>query len=755
MKASASIDARSPIAFGFKDVMQTPPTRTSHVSTIKLALAIARQSGATELDYINQKRLATLMKHSPTTPFQRLTPRRGLPVIKAVDLVENDEECTDTTHSLSEASITGAPLYPSSPEETARLSESISTLSSTSTRDNSLHSQEHGIKAKINLYENMTNNAAGKPRPTFKQYNCPDDFDHKLYPTMKLRDTNSESQDQPYQQEISEQIVSDVSLSPGQSLSLPNGSGKQRKVSYRIRFTAPGQDNREETMDHNENDGFNTPAKNCGGIRGVRGYNRSNNWFTLSDAELNSVNKDKCNCDDCHKVEQTTANNEETVDEESDDMSESSYNDFDRPPDVWITPIKSKDGSQKWIAKRVWDIEDKDDEEPEYEVDHSCLMRGVRGLMGIPEEMGLIPEEWEVNVDVRNPWEIATSDDAAPILPNRDTNDFATRARKEEKFCNQLLGAVDFPHLELRPEESSYHSEESSPYDSESYASFISLIDYIDFNDSDTSCLESIPTHGSNDDLYQLKSDDEMEQEFGSNQVPHQFSDLLKLSNHCKRGFGRPDEWIRPHDDFEDIPGYQTVWENHQKGFPTCRDCDSPNDTDDGISQSSEDTKLNNHNERGFGRPDDWIRPQEMYEESSECSRSEFAKRYEFGRSNTCVHQDDSSGASTERRSCGSPLVSRTFREKSARRCSPTYISPLRRNKVTLEDYLDFHNSEHTKHMLEDLDGHTSVTRETSKTSSSRYESEEEFKPRTGTLDKNGSVQYDDQEMNVKVWWNI
>ena len=337
----------------------------------------------------------------------------------------------------------------------------------------------------------------------------------------------------------------------------------------------------------------------------------------------------------------------------------------------------------------------------------------------------------------------------APILPIRERNELDAQFEEQpsvlvnkHKFCKQLLGAVDFPHLEKSVEKQQVENEEftdqSSSNDSESYASFISLVDYIDFSDSDTSHLASIPTYGSDDNSYQWKTDDESEEGLTSNLARQPFSDVLKLSNHCQRGFGRPDEWIRPHDTVDDMPESQKQWKGHRS---VCWS-DSSHHADD----DSEDSKCNHHSERGFGRPDDWVRPRELYEESSECSRSETAKRNSHGE-RTWMQQIDSPEASTERRSCGSPLAPRTLHDKSSRE------SPLGRNKgrdsssgrVTLDDYLEFHS------------GHTSEkSEETSKTSSTEYDSEEDSMPRTPqTLEKNGSVQYDDEELNIKLWWHV
>merc|ERR1711907_452511 len=39
----------------------------------------------------------------------------------------------------------------------------------------------------------------------------------------------------------------------------------------------------------------------------------------------------------------------------------------------------------KWIVKRVWDLEEKDAEEPQYEIKNSDLAKGVQDLLGVPE----------------------------------------------------------------------------------------------------------------------------------------------------------------------------------------------------------------------------------------------------------------------------------------------------------------------------------------------------------------------------------
>ena len=453
------------------------------------------------------------------------------------------------------------------------LSISFSTFSLFSQRDSSNKSQGQGIKGKIDLYEEMSHTNSHKNRGTIKSLSSPGEFDCNLYPNMKLRAGYLNDSDQYCDPEDSEQAFDDVSLSPGHNLSLPKGTGKHRKVSYRIRFAIPENSNR-TAKDYRNRDEERSLQKATttggGGISGICGYNRSNNWVSWRESESNHKTI-ICNgdCGDSDILGKNEVQCTTVVDDESETKSDTGFCcDFYRPPDVWVTPIKSKDELQKWIAKRVWDFEYRDDEELEYEVDHSCLMRGVKGLMRIPEEMGLIAEDWQVNLDERDPWEMTASNDTAPNLPKKtrddsrhrfsvkqifDVNgqceDSASVPLDEDIFYNQLMRVVDFPHLEESehsrntedPTESP--SDQSSVSDANSNTSFISLVDYLDFDGSDTSSVSvSLPTNGMDNDSNQFPSEDKPEQQVSKlsrpNEECQESSDSLKAFNHNKRGYG-------------------------------------------------------------------------------------------------------------------------------------------------------------------------------------------------------------------------
>ena len=83
-------------------------------------------------------------------------------------------------------------------------------------------------------------------------------------------------------------------------------------------------------------------------------------------------------------------------------------------PDVWITPLKSFDAKCRWKVKRVWDVEDVDDEEEEYSVDHEDLMETIKSLLGVPEQFGQTSEEWDVKIDSDSPWEVDGTKDSPP-----------------------------------------------------------------------------------------------------------------------------------------------------------------------------------------------------------------------------------------------------------------------------------------------------------------------------------------------------
>lgn len=95
-------------------------------------------------------------------------------------------------------------------------------------------------------------------------------------------------------------------------------------------------------------------------------------------------------------------------------------------PDVWIAPLQSVDGDRKWKVKRVWDVDDIDDAESEYEVDQLDLMSSIRDLLGVPDDLGATYSEWKVDIDESNPWETSAAKVVPPLLPRKPIFTFET-----------------------------------------------------------------------------------------------------------------------------------------------------------------------------------------------------------------------------------------------------------------------------------------------------------------------------------------
>jgi hypothetical protein len=252
----------------------------------------------------------------------------------------------------------------------------------------SVEQEQRGIKDKIHLYESI---AAHKSRDlSFLGYGGDGDS-----LTMKLRRTYLD--DSNRSNDDSSEVLADLSLSPaGQSLPQPAGC---RRISYRIRYETAMKRDRftaESALELQQQGG-----KRIGG-RGIHGSNQSNSWMTCSDdSNIGGVQQDSSQLSSRHRRSSNPENRtnnwtDETNDDDDDDDDDDDTQEVDRTrgcrgyarPDVWITTINSKDGSRKWIAKRVWGIEEKDNEEIEYEVDHSRLMDGVRDLLCVPEDLG-------------------------------------------------------------------------------------------------------------------------------------------------------------------------------------------------------------------------------------------------------------------------------------------------------------------------------------------------------------------------------
>jgi hypothetical protein len=76
--------------------------------------------------------------------------------------------------------------------------------------------------------------------------------------------------------------------------------------------------------------------------------------------------------------------------------------------------LTSDDGSCKWKVKRVWDVEDVDDKEPEYEIHQSDLMDSIRELLGVPEDFRTHSQEWDVEIEEIDPFHASEGTDGPP-----------------------------------------------------------------------------------------------------------------------------------------------------------------------------------------------------------------------------------------------------------------------------------------------------------------------------------------------------
>lgn len=109
------------------------------------------------------------------------------------------------------------------------------------------------------------------------------------------------------------------------------------------------------------------------------------NPFILKDT---AIRNKRCKNDTDLAVNGAADDKKEAMDEDEERAGDGTQG-YGRP-DVWITPMNDNDDDvsrprRKWIVKRVWDIEEKDAEEPQYEIENSDLAKGVQDLLGVPE----------------------------------------------------------------------------------------------------------------------------------------------------------------------------------------------------------------------------------------------------------------------------------------------------------------------------------------------------------------------------------
>ena len=217
---------------------------------------------------------------------------------------------------------------------------------------------------------------------------------------------------------------------------------------------------------------------------------------------------------------------------------------------------------------------------------------------------------------------------------------FSSVPLDDENYYEQLEHISDVSHYE---ENNIF--EASTAFDSECDASFISLVDYFDDSDASSASV-SLATHNM-DNSYQLSLEDKpgdhdkkegkrfkirlswMSDSMEQHDHPLQTSSTelatnnqktasVRFFHHNERDFGRPDEWVRPTDANKDCSG---------------------------------SSKCNHYNERGFGRPDEWLRPNDAYgefsvsndtyKESTDSSKCNHHNKRGFGRADEWVRSND------------------------------------------------------------------------------------------------------------------
>jgi hypothetical protein len=172
----------------------------------------------------------------------------------------------------------------------------------------------------------------------------------------------------------------DIVLPSGQRLPRPKGRKKTRRTNYRISYQGPTllrlEDVYGNLMEIPEVDNrFSTglcderplmkPLRGGGDAESHHKSVSRHHHVVGKDSQPSYPTRRRCGEDD--------------VDDDH-SMSEDEPNEpfVGNRPDVWITPLKSFNGSRTWKVKRVWGVDLVDDEEPEYEVDHSFLMASIR-----------------------------------------------------------------------------------------------------------------------------------------------------------------------------------------------------------------------------------------------------------------------------------------------------------------------------------------------------------------------------------------
>lgn len=231
---------------------------------------------------------------------------------------------------------------------------------------------------------------------------------------------------------------SDIVLPSGQRLPPPKGRRRHRRTNYRIRYEGPTLLHLDEVygvlMDIPEADHrFDAEPRQSGGLRPPRRHHgedsprlprrcRDGTNNGGQDAPPKHPTRGNLSDDDCDDTDEGSLTDDDfygTMTVPTNGVSDPHRVRGCNRPDVWITPLKLEDGTRKWKVKRVWDVEDVDDEESEIEVHHSDLMNSVRELLGVPEEFGTRSQEWDIEIDEFDPFQSCADMDSPPTIPRK------------------------------------------------------------------------------------------------------------------------------------------------------------------------------------------------------------------------------------------------------------------------------------------------------------------------------------------------
>lgn len=263
---------------------------------------------------------------------------------------------------------------------------------------------------------------------------------HKISSVGKPLTVDPLEEETPIQDRLPvQEHFADIVLPSGQKLPPPKGRQKHRRTNYRIRYEGPTllrlEDVYGQLLDIPEvddrflaepKDSMATLPKRRSGqspppVRGKRpdmiGKTKCDSAPVRPGRQHYDSDSDSvfsaCSSDLLSVFTETEDSNEEVEESKQVPNDHNGSRAMNRP-DVWITPIKAGNRKRRWKVKRMWNVEDVDDEEDELSVDHEDLMDTIKSLLGVPEHFGHTSEEWDVKIDAESPWEIDGEKDSAP-----------------------------------------------------------------------------------------------------------------------------------------------------------------------------------------------------------------------------------------------------------------------------------------------------------------------------------------------------